>query len=478
MAINRQTNLPDWSALMPVLPEAGTRASALYTALRRLIETGLAPPGAKLPPTRDLMKRLKISRTAAVAAYERLTAEGFAEARVGAGTFVATAVPHVGEAPATFSPHYRPPVPMPLALGVATPDPRTFDAFRRLIAHDLARPHESFFRYGDPRGGVEIRQAIADYLQTARGVRCSPEQIVVTAGTQQGLDLVLRAVAKPGDPVLVEDPCYPSALAALHGAGAVPLPVQVDREGLDVEAIGVRRDVAKAVYVTPSHQFPLGVTLSMRRRLALIEWARGTGAVIIEDDYDSEFRYAGPPLTAMQGMDASGSVAYIGTFSKVLFPGLRTGYAVVPERLLQRVIELRQRADRQPPVLAERALARLISEGHFSAHLKRARRAAGEAREWLVAALRAECGEEIDVTPPEQGLHLVARFTRFSGDEVASAQALAFEKKISAQTRLRPLSPMYVGAPRDQGLVLGFSGFSFEQIRAAAASLGQSLHSS
>lgn len=479
MAENRKTNLPDWSALMPVLPQAGNRAAALYDALRRLIETGLAPPGAKLPPTRDLMKRLKLSRAAAVTAYERLTAEGFAEARVGAGTFVAPAVPLVREPPPAAPPPvglpYQGPHQGPLALGVAMPDLRTFATFRRLIAHDLARPHESFFRYGDPRGSPELRHAIADYLQTARGVRCSPEQIVLTSGTQQGLDLVLRAALSPGETVLVEDPCYPSALAAVREAGGRARAVPVDREGLDPAAIGAAGERAKAVYVTPSHQFPLGVTLSMRRRLALIEWARAAGAVIIEDDYDSEFRYAGPPLAAMQGMDSSGSVAYLGTFSKVLFPGLRTGYAVVPERLLPRVVELRQCADRQPPVLAERALARLIAEGHFSAHLKRARRAAGEARDRLVTALNTHCGDALLVTPPEQGLHLVARFARFGPEDAGTPEALAFERAVAGETALRPLSPMYVETPRDQGLVLGFSGFTPSQIETAAMALGESL---
>ncbi|MCX8998020.1 PLP-dependent aminotransferase family protein [Rhizobiaceae bacterium BDR2-2] len=478
MRTNRKTNLPDWSALMPVLPEAGTRAAALYNALRRLIETGLAPPGAKLPPTRDLMKRLKLSRAAAVTAYERLVAEGFAEARVGAGTFVAEAVPLLGDAPplrpATL-PQIEPPAPGLLALGVATPDLRTFDIFRRLIAHELARPHESFFRYGDPRGSAALRQAVADYLQTARGVRCAPEQIVITSGMQQGLDLVLRATLERGDGVLVEDPCYPSALAAVRGAGGRPIAVPVDQEGLDPALIGPAGRSARVIYVTPSHQFPLGVTMTMRRRLALIDWAKANGAIIIEDDYDSEFRYAGPPLAALQGMDDTGSVVYLGTFSKVLFPGLRTGYAVVPERLLPRVLDLRRTSDRQPPVLAEQALARLISEGHFSAHLKRARRTAERARDILVAALKAECGEALLISPPAQGLHLVARFTRFGAREAGSAPALAFETAVAAETGLRPLSPMYLGQPRDQGLVLGFSGFTTHEMKAAAASLGAAL---
>ena len=466
---NHKTNLPDWSALMPVLPVAGTRAAALYDALRALIETGRAPPGAKLPPTRDLMRRLKLSRTAAVAAYERLSAEGFTEARVGSGTFVAAAVPQV-QALAKD----RPPAARhdrgPLALGVATPDPLTFSIFRKLLARDLARPSAQLFDYGDPRGGAELRAAIADYLVTARGVRCDPERIIVTSGMQQGFDLLLRAITAPGDAVLVEDPCYPSALAALTQAGCIARGVRVDEQGLDPATISPHDGGAKAIYVTPSHQFPLGVAMTMRRRLALIDLARETGATIIEDDYDSEFRYAGPPLTAMQGMDDSGAVAYLGTFSKVLFPGLRTGYAIVPERLFERVIALRRTTDRQPPAITERALARLISEGHFARHLKRARRRAETARDRLIAALKAECGEALDVSAPAQGLHMVVRFAGQEGDKAA-----ALEREVAQKTGLRPLSPMFTGTPRDYGLVLGFSGFAEADFQVAARSIAAVL---
>jgi len=468
----RKTNLPDWSALIPVLPEAGTRAGALYDALRRLIETGGVPSGTKLPPTRDLMRRLKLSRAAAVAAYERLTAEGFTEARVGDGTYVAAAVPRMGEGQADMPKRALLPVRDrgPLALGVATPDPVTFAQFRKLLAQDLARPPLHLFNYGDPRGGVELRQAIADYLSTARGVRCSAEEIIVTAGTQQGLDLVLRAATSPGETVLVEDPCYPSALAAVRQAGGVAMGVPVDEHGMDPERIPAAGEAAKAVYITPSHQFPLGVTMTMRRRLALIERARASGAILIEDDYDSEFRYAGPPLAALQGMDDSGTVAYLGTFSKVLFPGLRTGYAVLPERIFERVIALRKTSDRQPPGLAERALARLISEGHFARHIKRARRRAEAARDHLVYELQAACGARIRLAPPEQGLHLVVRFAT---DDPQRATAL--EATCARETGLRPLSPMYLAGPRDYGLVLGFSGFAEEDFRKAAQALGRAL---
>ncbi|CAN7212957.1 PLP-dependent aminotransferase family protein [Bosea sp. LjRoot9] len=462
----KTTNLPDWSALMPVLPGEGPRTRELYAAIRRLIEAGVVPAGAKLPTTRDLARRFGLSRASAVAAFEMLTADGFAEARVGAGTFVAAQVPHLPVAAVKErGPDLEVSPPLPCALGVATPDARTLRVFRSLLARRLARPGPEHFHYGDPRGGLALRQAIAAYLRSARGVRCDAGQIIVTSGSQQGLDLLIRAAIRPGDAVWIEDPCYPMAHAALANSGGHVVGVPVDSEGLDPalgEALCPR---ARAVYVTPSHQFPLGITMTMRRRLALIDWARRNEAWIIEDDYDSEFRYAGPPLTALQGMDASGRVAYLGTFSKVLFPGLRVGYAVVPEPLLDAVLELRARTDRHPPSLAEGALTDLLNEGHFAGHLRRSRRRVHAARDALVAGLQACRAGVLDVTAPEQGLHLVAKLTsaRCDVEIVAAAKA--------AGVGARALSSMFVTAQPQQGLVLGFSGFADDELRAAAARL-------
>ncbi|MDR6870546.1 GntR family transcriptional regulator/MocR family aminotransferase [Bosea sp. BE125] len=455
---------------MPVLPGEGPRTRELYAAIRRLIEAGVVPAGAKLPTTRDLARRFGLSRASAVAAFEMLTADGFAEARVGAGTFVAAQVPHL---PLTTSKERAPGLPfapsLPCALGVATPDARTLRVFRSLLARSLARPGPEHFHYGDPRGGLALRQAIAAYLRLARGVRCDAEQIIVTSGSQQGLDLLIRAAIRPGDAVWIEDPCYPMAHAALANSGGHVVGVPVDSEGLDPVLGEALCPGARAVYVTPSHQFPLGITMTMRRRLALIDWARRNEAWIIEDDYDSEFRYAGPPLTALQGMDAAGRVAYLGTFSKVLFPGLRVGYAVVPEPLLDAVLELRARTDRHPPSLAEGALADLLNEGHFAAHLRRSRRRVHAARDALVAGLRACRAGVLDVTVPEQGLHLVAKLTSTRSDVEIVAAAKA------ASVGARALSSMFVTAQPQQGLVLGFSGFADGELRAAAARLNALL---
>lgn len=454
---NSRTNPADWSALIPVLPAAGRRIPALYRELRRLIEEGGIPPGSKLPPSRDLAQRLKISRGSVVAAFEMLIAEGYAVARTGAGTFVAGRVPIVKPTEPAERESAAPKMPLPGTLGVAMADGRTLQIFRTLLSRHLARPGPEHFHYGDPRGGEALRQAIAAYLRQARGVRCEARSIIITTGTQQGIDLVVRSMLSPGDRMMIEDPCYPSARAAFSGNGLDLFGLPVDAQGADIAHAAPG---ARAVYVTPSHQFPLGVTMSMPRRLALIDWARETGGWIIEDDYDSEFRFAGPPLAAMQGMDDSGRVIYLGTFSKVLFPGLRLGYAVLPDPLLDAVVALRGRSDRSPPTLAEAALADLIRAGHFAAHLRRARRQAQAARDALVAGLACTA---LTVGVPDQGLHLTAGLP----PGLADTEAVELARK--AGLGARALSTMAVTHPPRQGLVIGFSGFAPDVLQEAAA---------
>lgn len=462
-----KANLSDWSALVPVLPGEGPRTQALYDAVRRLIETGTVPSGSKLPPTRDLAARLRMSRISVVAAFERLAADGFATARVGAGTFVSDDVPLIGASAHAEAPAVKATMPLPGTLGVATADERTLKIFRTLLSRHLARPTPEHFHYGDPRGGAGLREAIAAYLRTARGVRCDAERIVVTTGTQQGLDLFVRSMLEPGDGVWIEDPCYPSARAVFEGNGIRLQGVPVDAEGLDPERGAALMPGARAVYVTPSHQFPLGVAMTMRRRLALIDWARRNDAWIVEDDYDSEFRYAGPPLTAMQGLDGSSRVVYLGTFSKVLLPGLRIGYAVLPDEVMEKVIALRARTDRFPSTLAEAALTDFIREGHLAAHLRRGRRRMVAARNALVEGLRGARG--LTVTVPEQGLHLLVEMDPFARDTdlVEIARSVGFG--------VRVLSAMAVSQPPRQGLVVGFSGFSPEALFTAASNFRSAL---
>lgn len=451
-----------------MLPAQGPRRLALYRSLRGLIESGQMKPGDKLPTTRDIAKRFGVSRGAAVAAYEMLVADGFAEARVGAGTYVAEAVPLVQAAPepqAVVEAEVQ--APLPGTLGCSTADETTLRIFRMLMNRHLTQPSARHFHYNDPAGSYALRVEVAAYLKAARGVVCEPDQVIMTAGTQQGLDLAVRTLLKPGDPVWIEDPCYAAARELFEGAGLSVTPVPVDGEGIDVAAGIAARPEAKAVYVTPSHQYPLGVTLSMARRLALIDWAREANAYIIEDDYDSEFRFAGPPLSALQGIDGEGRVIYLGTFSKTLLPGFRFGYLVVPRHLRERVLTIRRLTDRFPSTLAEDALTEFLRDGHFSAHIKRARKRVRAARDALVEALREG---PFQLLAPEQGLHLVAELAPGADDVLLARQAR------EAGFGTKALSPLYQGQSERRGLVIGFSGFPPEVLGAAArrfcASLG------
>ena len=457
MAKINQTNLPDWSALIPVLPTAGTRARAVYGALRGLIEDGRLPPGAKLPPSRALAQQWGLARGAVVAGFEMLVADGFAVAQVGAGTFVAPQVPRAAVV-AVSAPRAFVPMDLPGDLGLGFPDPLTLRQFRVILNRHLSRPIATLYHYADPQGDRALRAEVAQYLQVARGLRLHPDQVVLTSGTQGALDLVARALLAPGDEVWMEDPGYPSGKAALVAQRLIPVPV--DAEGLDVRAGIARAPGARAAYVTPSHQFPLGVAMTMPRRLELLAWADQTGGWIIEDDYDSEFRFTGAPLAALQGIDAAGRVIYVGTFSKALMPGLRVGYLVLPEALLGPVIDLRRRTDRAPPALGESALAEFLAQGHFAAHLRRARRRVRAARDRLVADLRAA---GLAVTPPDQGLHLLLDMAAGQDDLALAAAARA------TGFGARPLSPLYLERARQRpGLILGFSGHTAEvQSRAA-----------
>ena len=450
--------------LNPLIRNQGQQVRA---ALRSAIVDGLLGPGTKLPSSRSLAEQIGVRRNAIVAAYEYLISDGLVEARHGSGTFVAARLPAptmmiVPAAKFEVAGLQR----RAFALGHTFIDPvllrRLANATRRHIASATA----DHLGYGDPRGSEHLRAQIARHLAAHHGVRCDPSCIVVVNGTQHGLRLCIEALLSPGDKVWMEDPGYYAARNTLTSTGMHIVPVPVDAEGIVPAAPQRNGGSAQAVYVTPSHQFPTGVTMSMARRVALIEWARSTKAWILEDDYDSEFRYAGPPLTALAGI-GSECVIYFGTFTKTLFAGLRLAYAVLPPAVLERVLRTRASHDRFPAVFLQDAVADLMSDGTFDAHTRRMRKRYREARDTLASALENAAGASLSIVKPTQGLHLLALLP--PGAPKGSAHRI----REAAGVEAKLLSEMRIVHRALDGLILGFSGHDLTEIKFAARRLGQ-----
>ena len=465
----------------------------IYDGYRDAIVERRLRAGQRLPSTRALAGELGISRIPVLNAFEQLLAEGYFESRVGAGTFVARALPDEPPAAAGRArergPASRPgarivsrlvlpkePEPWlggsgPFRVSQPSLDELPFRIWSSLLARHARDHRHKVLSYGDPMGYRPFREVIASYLRAARAVRCEADQILVVSGSQQALALTARVLLDPGSRVWVEEPGYGGARDALVLAGARLVPVPVDGEGLDVAAGRARSRGARAAYVTPSHQYPLGVTMSAARRLQLLEWAQAAGAWIIEDDYDSEYRYESQPIASLQGLDRDARVVYIGTLSKVLFPALRVGYVVVPADLVPRFAALREAGDIFPPTLPQAVLADFIGEGHFARHLRRMRMLYRERRTALVEALEKEAGGVLEVMGGEAGLHLVATLGKGRRDRPLSLSAA--RQGLWAM----PLSSCYRGDPGRQGLVLGFGGTNATGLRAAVRALARVIGS-
>ena len=480
--------------ILPAFTLDRSAAKPLYRQLcdgfREAIAERRLRGGQRLPSTRTLAAALGISRIPVLNAFEQLLAEGYFESRVGSGTFVSSTLPHeAGSLPRPGTPAKpRPGGPRPVAARPAAvlrtaPEPwlKGFGAFRlsepaldhfpfpiwsRLVARHSRR--RTGLNYGSPMGDLALREALAAYLRTARAVRCEAEQILVVSGSQQALEITARVLLDPGQPVWVEEPGYGGARDALAMAGARLVPVAVDEEGLDVAA-GVRAARhARAAVVTPSHQYPLGATMSASRRLKLLDWAQSTGAWIVEDDYDSEYRYESQPVGALQGVDRDGRVIYIGTFSKVLFPALRVGYLVVPADLVGRCAAVREAMDICPPALTSAVLADFIAEGHFARHLRRTSLLYRERRTALVEGLERSLGSRLQVVGAEAGIHLVALSHR-PGDRAIS------ERAAREGLWAMPLSACYHGRPRQHGFVLGYGGTTVADMPKAVERLRRAM---
>ncbi|MDH2415857.1 PLP-dependent aminotransferase family protein [Nocardioides sp. CER19] len=452
------------------LSDRGDRAGALYRALRDAVRDGRLAPGDRLPASRALAGDLGISRTTVATVYERLVAEGFLDARVGAGTFV-SAVAATPSRYATGAVRPRPgwrwaPVPVSGESAVPVYDFRVgipdaslfpFDTWRRILAAESRLHGHHPGAYGGPAGLPRLREAIARSVAYGRGVRADPDEVVVTSGTQQALDLVARVLVEPGDVVAVEDPGYASArdLFASHGARVVP--VRVDGEGLVVDELP---DETRLVYTTPSHQFPLGVALSLARRRQLLAFAASRDAAVVEDDYDSEFRFSQRPLEPLHALDEGGRVIYVGTFSKSLLPSLRAGYLVAPASVMDALLAAKQLTDGFGSTQPQAALARFLEEGLLARHVRRAAKVYAERRELVLDAL---AGMPVEVVPSAAGLHLAA----FA--EVPSGLA---ERALAAGVAVDTIGQHRIGAGRD-GVVLGYGAALTEAIRPGLARLAR-----
>jgi GntR family transcriptional regulator/MocR family aminotransferase len=475
------------SGLAPVIQVQRRASNSLYRQVyegyRKAIVDGSLRTGQRVPSTRVLASELGISRMPVLDAYAQLLAEGYFESRVGSGTVVSRSLPErMGKAkPATQSRRFnkeRRRVSkrcLHLAnaegfyavrsLGPFSVSQIEFNDFplaqwNSLVTRHARSAQAKSLDYGDPMGLQELRERIAEYLRIARGVRCDARQIMIVSGSQQGLEIATRVLLDPGDHAWMEEPGYRFARSVFACAGCVVVPVRVDAEGLNVAAGEKKCGGARAVLVTPSHQYPLGVTMSASRRLQLLDWAESNGSWIIEDDYDSEYRYEGMPVTSLQGLDRNSRVIYIGTFSKVLFPSLRIGYLVVPEDLLERFLAVRFALDIGPATFHQAVLADFIGEGHFARHIRRMRSIYAERRNALMGNLHDHFGSVVEVTGAEAGMHLTAVLNGIP-DQTLSVRG-AREK-----LWLVPLSAFYMGKTAQQGFILGFGSTSVQEMPAA-----------
>jgi GntR family transcriptional regulator/MocR family aminotransferase len=468
----------------------------LYTELRAAILDGRLKPGARMPSTRSLGRQYSLSRGTVVAAFEQLQAEGYTRTEVGSGTYVASGVPD-GLLSAT-----REPAAPALSTSKAALSKRAQQfvqdvdvlpashsigkAFRcyepaidlfptglwaRVASRVLRRAPRSLYGHGNAAGYQPLRRAIAEYVGASRGVRCSPEQILVTSGVQQAIDLIGRFLLAPGDQVWMEDPGYSGALQTLRSTGARIVPIPIDGDGIIVKAGRKLAPKAKLAYVTPANQFPLGVTMSANRRLELLGWAGRANAWIIEDDYDAEYRYLGHPVAALQGLDNSGCVIYVGTFTKMLFNALRLGFMILPERLVGPFISARSFVDRHPPTLDQAILAEFITEGHFGHHVRRMRQTYAERIDVLKTAADKHLHGVVDVVHAGAGIRTLGWLKTWKSDHAASEQAEKFGLEVA------PLSSFTMKYHQPPALMLGFASCNPAELRRGVSVLATALRS-
>jgi len=464
----------------------------IYNAVRRAILEGVLGTGSRLPSSRALAQDVRLSRTTTLLAYEQLLAEGYLETRRGSGTFVAGALPddlpqqarprrtartkhpqlsRRGAALASTPGPARRIVGAPRAFRLGAPalDRFPLRLWSQLVSRRMRAMTVAHLDYGDSAGCVDLRRAIAEHVQTARGTTCIADQVFVVSGAQRGLQLICSTLLDPGDRAWLEEPGYPGARSALEHAGARIVPVRVDSQGLDVAAGTRQAPSARLAYVTPSNQFPLGVPMSLMRRLALLKWATRVGAWIVEDDYDSEFRYETRPLQCLHGLDVDGRVIYVGTFAKSIFPAIRLGFVIVPVDLVSHLQAIRRASDLHPPILEQMAVADFIRDGHYATHLRRMRSIYRERLEAFRAAAKEFCAGALRLRATQTGLHAVADLDGVDDERVCEE---ARERGIE----VAPLSMYYLERRRAaSGLLLGFASTPVHTLRSGMERLAAAI---
>ncbi|MBA4182903.1 MAG: PLP-dependent aminotransferase family protein [Acidobacteria bacterium] len=473
----------------------------IYEAIRRSILSGEFHSGRQLPASRLLATQIGVSRMTVINAYDQLLAEGYLESRAGAGTFVAEHLPEeflqtlgikLQKSDGETSPrnlklsgygkniskeigrilqnNQATPI-IPFQHGLAAIDDFPFDVWAKLTSRCYQTLQRNRFGYGEPAGFYPLRESIAAYLKSARAVNCTPEQVIITNGAQHAFDLIGRILLEAKTEVWVENPCYFGARQAFQSVGAKLIPVPVDKNGFDLSAALKQSRNARMVYVTPSHQFPLGVTMSLSRRLQLLEWASKAGSWIVEDDYDSELRYAGRPLASLQGLDRDGRVLYIGTFSKMIFPALRLGCLVVPRDLVEIFTAVRALNGSHSALIDQATLAAFITEGHLARHIRRMRRLYEERQEILISEAKKHLKGKLEVKKSVSGMHLIGWLNDDVKDYSVAKKAAEFGVKVAAVS-----SHSFTKQERG-GLILGYTAFNEEQIKKGVKQLAKAIKS-
>lgn len=466
----------------------------LYEQLRQAILNGRLTPGERIPSTRFLAKSLSISRFTVTSSYEQLLSEGYLETVTGSGTFVCQQIPDnliefkpienieknnslsiklskYGETLANTKNVPRiaePKLQINFRYGTPALSEFPIKQWRKLLSRYCSANLDWLEYSTEPLGYKPLRQAITRYLTRSRAVNCQPEQILITNGTQQALDLILRLLISPGETIAIENPGYLSARIIFETHNANILPISVDNSGLIIEElINFSEQNIRLVYVTPSHQFPTGAILSLPRRLELLNWAQQTGGLIIEDDYDSEFRYGEKPIPALQGLDKSDSVLYIGTFSKVLFPSLRIGYLVLPKSLVKIFTRAKWLCDRHLPILEQQVLAEFIESGYLERHIRKMRSIYDKRRQVLVKALKKHFGFRAKILGEKAGIHVMVSFkTNLSDEEIIKSAAKVGIAMMSAK-------PHYLTAHSKSEFIFGYGELTETQLTEGIHTLAQ-----